>query len=186
MLTRLTVKDYVLIDRLELDVERGFTVLTGETGAGKSIVLGAIGLILGGRADIASIRVGASKADIAAEFEISALPHVLSFLENADLDTEACVLRRAVDATGRSRAWINGVPVTVKQLKEIGALLVDIHGQHEHYSLMDSSSHSRVLDSFGNLIEATSALKTIWRNWQILRDQLCESLQRSETLRKKD
>ena len=185
MLTRLTVKDYVLIDRLELDVEPGFTVLTGETGAGKSIVLGAIGLILGGRADIASIRVGASKADIAAEFEISALPHVLSFLENADLDTEACVLRRAVDATGRSRAWINGVPVTVKQLKEIGALLVDIHGQHEHYSLMDSSSHSRVLDSFGNLIEATSALKTIWRNWQILRDQLCESLQRSETLRKK-
>ena len=96
--------------------------------------------------------------DIAAEFEISALPHVLSFLENADLDTEACVLRRAVDATGRSRAWINGVPVTVKQLKEIGALLVDIHGQHEHYSLMDSSSHSRVLDSFGNLTEATSAI----------------------------
>jgi DNA repair protein RecN (Recombination protein N) len=185
MLTRLTVKDYVLIDRLELDVERGFTVLTGETGAGKSIVLGAIGLILGGRADIASIRVGASKADIAAEFEISALPHVLSFLENADLDTETCVLRRAVDATGRSRAWINGVPVTVKQLKEIGALLVDIHGQHEHYSLMDSRSHSRVLDSFGNLIEATSDLKTIWRNWQFLRDQLCESLQRSETLRKK-
>ena len=79
MLTRLTVKDYVLIDRVELDVERGFTVLTGETGAGKSIVLGAIGLILGGRADIASIKVGASKADIAAEFEISALPHVLSF-----------------------------------------------------------------------------------------------------------
>ena len=130
MLTRLTVKDYVLIDSVELDLDRGFTVLTGETGAGKSIVLGAISLILGGRSDTGNIRAGSNRADIVAEFDVSSLPHVVTFLEESDLGVEDCVLRRVIDTSGRSRAWINGVPVTVKQLRDLGALLVDIHGQH--------------------------------------------------------
>ena len=96
MLIRLTVKDYVLIDLIELDVDAGFTVLTGETGAGKSIILGAISLILGGRSDAGSIRAGASRSDIVAEFDISNLPHVNSFLDEADLGVEDCVLRRVL------------------------------------------------------------------------------------------
>ena len=141
MLIRLTVKDYVLIDSIELSLDPGFTVLTGETGAGKSILLGAISLILGGRSDAGSIKAGASRADIVAEFDTSDLPLVCSFLEEGDLGVEDCVLRRVIDTAGRSRSWINGVPVTVKQLKALGALLVDIHGQHEHYSLAVSYTH---------------------------------------------
>ncbi|MDA0237193.1 MAG: DNA repair protein RecN [Proteobacteria bacterium] len=185
MLNRLTVKDYVLIDSVELELGRGFTVLTGETGAGKSIVLGAISLILGGRSDVGSIRAGANRADIVAEFDVSSLPHVFSFLEESDLGSEDCVLRRVIDTVGRSRAWINGVPVTVKQLKDLGALLVDIHGQHEHYSLVDVSSHYKVLDRFGHLSESVRLVEERWQYWRSVKAQLSEYLEQADALKQK-
>jgi DNA repair protein RecN (Recombination protein N) len=185
MLIRLTVKDYVLIDLIELDVDAGFTVLTGETGAGKSIILGAISLILGGRSDAGSIRAGAGRSDIVAEFDISKLPHVYSFLDEADLGVDDCVLRRVIDTAGRSRAWINGVPVTVKQLRTLGALLIDIHGQHEHYSLVDASTHSQVLDSFGHLSNSVKLVEETWKSWQFEKNKLNQCLEQSEALKQK-
>tara|TARA_B110000483_G_scaffold57649_1_gene72133 strand:+ start:1169 stop:2827 length:1659 start_codon:yes stop_codon:yes gene_type:complete len=185
MLTRLTVKDYVLIDLVELDLDPGFTILTGETGAGKSIVLGAISLILGGRSDVGSIRTGSSRADIVAEFDVSSLPHVLSFLVESDLGAEECVLRRVIDTAGRSRSWINGVPVTVKQLKDLGALLVDIHGQHEHYSLVDSSSHCKVLDRFGRLSESVRLVEESWHKWLSVKVKLSQCLEQADSLKQK-
>jgi DNA repair protein RecN (Recombination protein N) len=185
MLTRLTVKDYVLIDSVELDLDRGFTVLTGETGAGKSIVLGAISLILGGRSDTGNIRAGSNRADIVAEFDVSSLPHVVTFLEESDLGVEDCVLRRVIDTSGRSRAWINGVPVTVKQLRDLGALLVDIHGQHEHYSLVDSSSHCQVLDRFGHLSDSVVHVEECWQYWRSVKAELSQCLAQADALEQK-
>lgn len=185
MLVRLTVKDYVLIDSIELGLDPGFTVLTGETGAGKSILLGAISLILGGRSDAGSIRSGASRADIVAEFDISNLPDVCSYLEEGDLGDEDCVLRRVIDTAGRSRAWINGIPVTVKQLRTLGGLLIDIHGQHEHYSLVDSSTHSQVLDSFGHLSNAVKSVEGAWRSWQSEKTKLNQCLEQSEAIKQR-
>lgn len=185
MLTRLTVKDYVLIDLVELDLDRGFTVLTGETGAGKSIVLGAISLILGGRSDTGNIRAGSNRADIVAEFDVSSLPHVVTFLEESDLGVEDCVLRRVIDTSGRSRAWINGVPVTVKQLRDLGALLVDIHGQHEHYSLVDSSSHCQVLDRFGHLSDSVVHVEECWQYWRSVKAELSQCLAQADALEQK-
>ena len=185
MLTRLTVKDYVLIDLVELDLDRGFTVLTGETGAGKSIVLGAISLILGGRSDTGNIRACSNRADIVAEFVMSSLPHVVTFLEESDLGVEDCVLRRVIDTSGRSRAWINGVPVTVKQLRDLGALLVDIHGQHEHYSLVDSSSHCQVLDRFGHLSDSVVHVEECWQYWRSVKAELSQCLAQADALEQK-
>ena len=185
MLTRLTVKDYVLIDLVELDLDRGFTVLTGETGAGKSIVLGAISLILGGRSDTGNIRAGSNRADIVAEFDVSSLPHVVTFLEESDLGVEDCVLRRVIDTSGRSRAWINGVPVNVKQLRDLGALLVDIHGQHEHYSLVDSSSHCQVLDRFGHLSDSVVHVEECWQYWRSVKAELSQCLAQADALEQK-
>ncbi|MDA0830338.1 MAG: DNA repair protein RecN [Proteobacteria bacterium] len=185
MLTRLTVKDYVLIDSVELDLDRGFTVLTGETGAGKSIVLGAISLILGGRSDTGNIRAGSNRADIVAEFDVSSLPHVVTFLEESDLGVEDCVLRRVIDISGRSRAWINGVPVTVKQLRDLGTLLVDIHGQHEHYSLVDSSSHCQVLDRFGHLSDSVVHVEECWQYWRSVKADLSQCLAQADALEQK-
>ena len=185
MLTRLTVKDYVLIDSVELDLDRGFTVLTGETGAGKSIVLGAISLILGGRSDAGNIRAGSNRADIVAEFDVSSLPHVFTFLEESDLGVEDCVLRRVIDTSGRSRAWINGVPVTVKQLRDLGVLLVDIHGQHEHYSLVDSSSHCQVLDRFGHLSGSVVHVEECWQYWRSAKAELSQCLAQADALKQK-
>ena len=185
MLIRLTVKDYVLIDSIELSLDPGFTVLTGETGAGKSILLGAISLILGGRSDAGSIKAGASRADIVAEFDTSDLPLVCSFLEEGDLGVEDCVLRRVIDTAGRSRSWINGVPVTVKQLKTLGALLIDIHGQHEHYSLVDASTHTHVLDSFGHLSNSAKLVESAWKLWQSEKIKLIQLIEQSEALKQK-
>lgn len=185
MLIRLTVKDYVLIDSIELSLDPGFTVLTGETGAGKSILLGAISLILGGRSDAGSIKAGASRTDIVAEFDISNLPLVYAFLQDGELGVDDCVLRRVIDTAGRSRAWINGIPVTVKQLKALGALLIDIHGQHEHYSLVDASTHTQVLDSFGNLSNSAELVGSAWKNWQSEKIKLNQCLEQSEALKQK-
>ena len=154
MLSHLTVRDFVIVDRLELDFSSGFGALTGETGAGKSILIDALALALGERADPGVVRAGCDKAEVAASFEIVALPEVQAWLRSNDLDADdTLILRRVVDAGGRSRAYINGTPATVQQLREVGEWLVDIHGQHAHQSLLRTEAQRRLFDTHAGLLD---------------------------------
>ena len=136
MLMNLQVRDFAIVEKIDIEFDPGMTVLTGETGAGKSILVDALGLVLGERGSAQLVREGAKRADFTAEFNISKLEHVEAWLnDNAlDLDSE-CLLRRVINADGRSRAFINGNAVPTSQLKNIGKMLLDIHGQHFHQSL---------------------------------------------------
>lgn len=172
MLRRLTVRDFVIVDRLDLEFDEGFGALTGETGAGKSILLDALGLALGGRADAAAVRVGRDKADIVAEFDLPATGGLSEWLAEQDFPAEegAVILRRVVEAGGRSRAWINGVPVTQAQLREAGEWLADIHGQHAHHALLKGEAQRALLDARA---EASSLVREVaqqFRAWQ----RICE------------
>ncbi|MGL4807295.1 MAG: AAA family ATPase, partial [Giesbergeria sp.] len=135
MLRRLTLRDVVIVSQLEVELQHGFSVLTGETGAGKSILIDALQLALGGRGDAGMVREGSARAEVTAEFDTP--PALLGWLDEAGFDTAAdtLLLRRSVDALGKSRAWINGSPATAGQLREAGEQLVDIHGQHAWQSL---------------------------------------------------
>ena len=146
MLLTLSIADFVLVERLELDFQPGFAVLTGETGAGKSILLGALSLVLGERADAGVVREGAARAEVSAEFSLGGAAGLAGWLEENDLAGEAdsLLLRRVIEAGGRSRAFINGRPATAQQLKEAGEFLVDIHGQHAHYSLLKTAEQRRL------------------------------------------
>ena len=130
MLRSLYIQNYALIEKLDIGFDKGFSVITGETGAGKSIILGAIGLLLGQRADVKAIRRGASKCIIEAHFEISAYG-MQPFFEEREMDyDDDCILRREVYASGKSRAFINDTPASLAQMKELGELLIDVHSQH--------------------------------------------------------
>ena len=149
MLTHLSLKDFVIVPQLSLEIEPGLTVLTGETGAGKSILIDALGLVLGDRADIGVIREGAKSTDISAIFEVSEKIH--DYLKNealvddeADLIERTVIVRRTIDRSGRSRAWINGINVTAGQLRSLGEQLLDIHGQHAHQSLLKQIGRAHV------------------------------------------
>ncbi len=149
MLTSLTIRNYAIIDELELEFANGMTTLTGETGAGKSILLGALGLVLGDRADSGSIKQACDHADITAGFDTGNIPAASDWLSEHDLDQDdECLLRRRVSRDGRSRAFINGSPVNVQTLREFGELLIDIHGQHEHQSLMKPAAQRELLDDY--------------------------------------
>ena len=150
MFLALEIQDFVIVERLRLEFGEGFGVFTGETGAGKSILVDALLLVLGARADAGVVRAGCDRADVTAEFDISRLSRVGALLADLDLsgDDDLCLLRRVVEAGGRSRAYVNGRPATATQLREIGEHLVDIHGQHEHQSLMRAAEQRRLLDDF--------------------------------------
>jgi DNA repair protein RecN (Recombination protein N) len=150
MLRALSIRDYVIVERLDLELAPGFTALTGETGAGKSILVDALKLALGDRADAAVVRAGAQRAEVSADFDAEPLPAVRAWLEAQDLEEGdgACLVRRTVDATGRSRAFVNGRPATAAQLRELGELLLDIHGQHEHQLLLKRDRQRALLDAF--------------------------------------
>ena len=137
MLRSLAIRDFVIVEKMELEFDSGFTVLTGETGAGKSILIDALALVLGARADALVVRQGAERAEVSAEFDVSALKGVKKYIQKQELtdEGESCLVRRVIDAGGRSRAFINGTAVTATQLRELGELLVNIHGQHQHQSL---------------------------------------------------
>lgn len=160
MLLHLTIRNFAIIDALELEFDAGLTALTGETGAGKSILLGALGLVLGDRADNDSIKQDADHAEIVAEFDIQNNEAVRSWLVEQALNTDdECLLRRRVSRDGRSRAYINGTPVNLNIIRELAEMLIDIHGQHEHQSLMKPVVQRQLLDDYanhGNLIEAVS------------------------------
>jgi DNA repair protein RecN (Recombination protein N) len=167
MLQRLTIRDFVLVDRLELDFAPGFGALTGETGAGKSILVDALAFVLGERADASLVRTGAERAEVAAEFVIGELPEVAAWLRDNEMDAdEGLILRRTLDAGGRSRVWINGSASTVQQLRELSESLVDIHGQHAHQSLLRGDAQRALLDGHAGLAQAVAAVGASWRAWR--------------------
>ncbi|MFB3077520.1 MAG: AAA family ATPase, partial [Lysobacterales bacterium] len=147
MLSYLQIRDFAIVAVLDLEFSGGFTAITGETGAGKSILVDALGLLKGNRADTAAIRAGATKAELNAEFELAEGSRALAWLRDAELDIgTGCLLRRLMSENGRSRAWINGSSVTLQQLAELGDLLIEIHGQNEHIRLVRSEEQFRLLD----------------------------------------
>ncbi len=157
------LRDFVIVEELELDLSAGFTVLTGETGAGKSILIDALQLALGARADAAVVREGAQRCEISASFD--ATPTLKTWLEQAGLDAgDELLLKRTIDAQGKSRAWINGSPATVTQLRELGDQLVDIHGQHAWQSLTRPEAVRGLLDAYAGL--STAALHEHWARWR--------------------
>lgn len=167
MLRHLTLRDFVIVDRLELEFAAGFGALTGETGAGKSILIDALALALGDRADAGVVRAGCDKAEIAATFDVAALPVVGEWLAANDLDAgDELLLRRVVDAGGRSRAYINGSPATAQQLREVGEWLVDIHGQHAHQSLLRGDAQRQLLDAHAGLTGLAREVGAAWRGWR--------------------
>src|SRR5262245_31030703 len=168
MLRSLSIRDFVIVERMELEFEPGFTVLTGETGAGKSILIDALALTLGARADAIVVRKDAERAEIGAEFAAGGRGALKRWLADNDLagDDDTCLLRRVIEAGGRSRGYINGRPATVAQLRELGGLLVDIHGQHEHQSLLRSASQRELLDGYGGLADAARTVAQLHGAWQ--------------------
>ena len=173
MLRRLTIRDFVLVDRLELEFATGFGALTGETGAGKSILVDALAFALGDRADTGLIRNGAERAEVSAEFDLAGLHEAEVWLRERDLDADGgLLLRRVLDAGGRSRAYLNGSPVTVLQLREVAESLVDIHGQHAHQSLLRSDAQRSLLDSHAGLRPLLDGVAAAWRSWREARNLL--------------
>lgn len=170
MLKYLSIRDFVIVDTLELDFGTGFTALTGETGAGKSILIDALSLALGERGDAAMVRNGCARAEIGAEFEIANLPQVQAFLREQELegDEGVCLMRRVVEVNGRSRAFINGRSATLQQLREVGEMLVDIHGQHAHQSLLKADAQRMLLDSHAGLVREAEQVAAHYREWQTL------------------
>jgi DNA repair protein RecN (Recombination protein N) len=171
----LQVRDFAIVDRIDIEFEPGMTVLTGETGAGKSILVDALGLVLGERGNAQLVRDGAKRAEFAAEFDVSALPNVSSWLEEQALDLDDdCLLRRVINVDGRSRAFINGNSVPLSQLKALGELLLDIHGQHFHQSLARRSIQRDLLDHFGGLLDERAIVATHYIEWKALADRVEE------------
>jgi DNA repair protein RecN (Recombination protein N) len=168
MLRTLSIRDFVIVDRLDLEFQEGFTVLTGETGAGKSILIDALTLVLGERSDPGLVRDGCARAEIGAEFALERIPQAQAWLEAGDLadETGVCVLRRVLEANGRSRAYVNGRPATLAQLRELSELLIDIHGQHEHQSLLRRAVQRELLDAYGGAAEVADEVARAWRDWQ--------------------
>ena len=174
MLHNLSIRDFVIVDALELDFDGGFSVLTGETGAGKSILVDALALALGGRGDATVVREAASRADISATFSLSDSSRSWLVENDFPVDDDLALLRRVIDSAGRSRAFINGVAATVAQLRELGEMLVDIHGQHAHQSLLKTESQRALLDGHAGLSDDVAALTAVFRRWQGLEKQCAE------------
>lgn len=183
MLRQLNIKDFVIVDRLALDFDQGFGTLTGETGAGKSILIDALSLVLGDRADGGMVRSGCDKAEISATFDITQLPAVSHWLAEQDLEGgDELLLRRVVDAGGRSRVYVNGTPGTVQQLKEVGEQLVDIHGQHAHHSLLRADAQRALLDEHAGLNPLVAEVGQAWRLWREAESSLAAAAAGSEAL----
>ena len=173
MLTQLRIRDFAIVEELELELATGMTAVTGETGAGKSILVDAIGLLLGDRADSDVIRHGAERADLSALFDLDALPAARAWLAERDLDRDGeCQLRRVVARTGRSRGYINGVPQPTQALRELGERLVDIHGQHEHQSLLRREAQRQLLDDYAGNQALVAELVEQYQTWSRLRREL--------------
>ncbi len=188
MLRLLSIRNFVVVEALDIEVAPGFTVLTGETGAGKSILLDALGLLLGDRFEARQLRPGATRAELAAEFDVADAPGVGAWLSEQGIaaDDGEVLLRRVFDAQGKSRAWINGSAATLAQLKDLGERLVDLHGQHAHQALAAPSAQRELLDAFGGFTTLTREVGAAWRAWQAtaaLRDAAASAAEASSAER---
>ncbi|SDZ99714.1 DNA repair protein RecN [Microbulbifer marinus] len=167
MLLHLSISQFTLVDQLELEFGPGTSTLTGETGAGKSITLDALGLALGDRGNAELVRAGSPRADISATFDIADHPSAAAWLQEQELDVgHEVILRRTIGADGRSRAYINGQPVTLLQLRALGEQLIDIHSQHEHQSLLKKDTHRRLLDEFAQAQDLAAETRIHFKTWQ--------------------
>lgn len=167
MLTHLKISQFAIVESLDLDIPQQLSVITGETGAGKSIMIDALGLVLGDRADSGMVRTGAEKADILASFDVSSNPAARQWLNTHELSADdECLLRRVINQDGRSRGYINGTPATLQQLKELGETLVSIHGQHEHQTLLKKDTHRELLDEFAGALPLAKEVSRAFRHWQ--------------------
>lgn len=185
MLLNLSLCDFVIVDSLHLDFDAGFTVLTGETGAGKSITLDAIGLLLGDKADFSQVRHGAKEAQLSALFDLSALPALQADLREQGLldeGAEELSLRRIIDAKGKSRSFINNQAATLAQLKQIGSRLIDIHGQNAHHSLNTEAVQRDLLDAFSGSLDLAAQVKTAYRSWQAAQEVCRQAREQAEHL----
>ena len=177
MLSHIYLKDFAIIEKLDLELKSGMTALTGETGAGKSILIDAIGLVLGDRADSGVVRHGAEKTEITLSVDIDDIPGAKQWLIeqelslDSDMDDE-CILRRVITASGKSRAWINGSPCNLKMMRELGEQLVDIHGQHEHQSLMKKTMQRSMLDDFAGNQSLINKVTEAYDSWKIISSKL--------------
>lgn len=180
-LKRIVLRDFVIVSELELDLAQGFTALTGETGAGKSILIDALQLVTGARADTGVIREGASRTEVSAEFDSSTA--LQSWLEEAGFEPgDSLLLRRTVDTQGKSRAWVNGSPATATQLREVGEQLLDIHGQHAWQSLTRPDAVRGLLDAYARI--DTSRLTALWQQWRQAQTALAEARSAQDSLQR--
>jgi len=180
-LKRMALRDFVIVRELELDLADGFTVLTGETGAGKSILVDALQLALGSRAEASVVREGAARAEISAEFDLP--PALLPWLQEAGFDAgDGLLLRRSIDSQGKSRAWINGSAATATQLREVGEQLVDIHGQHAWQSLTRPPAVRALLDGYAGI--DTGRLQQLWQRWRAAQKTLADARNAQDSLQR--
>jgi DNA repair protein RecN (Recombination protein N) len=180
MLTQLTINNFAIVHELEIDFQAGMTAITGETGAGKSIAVDALGLCLGNRSEAAMVRHGAARADICARFSLQDTPLAFTWLEDNQLDdNQECLLRRVISADGRSRGFINGTAVPISQLRELGQLLIQIHGQHAHQLLLKPEHQKRLLDAFVDKNDLLGRMKAAYQQWHASCNQLLQFQQQS-------
>lgn len=185
MLNMMTIQNVVLIEKLTIEFENGLCALTGETGAGKSILLDSLGLALGGRSETRLVRKGADKANVVASFDVASNHPSQEILNESDIECEdgEIILRRSVSADGRSKAYINDQPVSVSLLKQVGETLVEIHGQHDTRGLLDPSNHRAMLDEYAG---ADGALPKLWQDWSTQRDELQQLRKQAANVREEE
>ena len=183
MLLSINISNYTLVESLEIEFAQGTTAITGETGAGKSLVLDALGMALGDRADTDTIRHGKERAEITATFDINTIEAAKTWLDANDFNSnENCILRRIYTREGRSRGYINGQPSTMSQLQELGDMLTDIHSQHEHQSLLRKETHRRLLDEYANAEDLATKVAREYSAWHKVHIDLTNLLKRSDEL----
>lgn len=183
MLKQLSIRNFVLIDRLDIEFESGMIALTGETGAGKSIVLDALGLALGARAESANVRIGERQADITAEFDVADNAAARAWLAaQAEPDADSVVLRRVIDGAGKSRAQINGRPASITEMRELGRTLLELHAQHEHQALLRSATQRELLDRYADAENDARAVQMAFRRAARARETLAHARTASEAI----
>lgn len=183
LLISLTIKNFTLVEQLHVEFLDGMTAITGETGAGKSLVLDALGIALGDRGDVGKVRHGKERLDVSAVFSIKDNQQArLWFQENDHEPAEECIIRRTLTADGRSRGFINGQPVPMQQLQQLGDLMIDIHSQHEHQSLLLKDTHRRLLDAFAGCEDLTEQVNRLFKEWHLTRRKLLELSENSREI----
>lgn len=173
MLTHIFIKNFAIVDTLEIDFTQGLSVLTGETGAGKSLWVDAINLALGQRADISWIRAGTDRSEITVTFDISSLPAAIKWLKDEALDHDnECILRRVISKSGASRSTINGAPMPLQRIRELAELLIQVHSQHQQQRLLQSDKQRHCLDEFAGNHSALISIKALYQQWKFTRDEI--------------